>query len=138
MNRAELQAISKLRTREAKTLLDAGNFEGSYYLMGYAVECALKSAIAKKTKRHDFPDKSAAQASHTHNLEELLRQGGLNTRLTADASSMPQLTVNWAVVKDWRETARYQSAIGQPKATDLYKACMSRKYGVLTWIKKYW
>ncbi|MET3133109.1 hypothetical protein AAKU55_003391 [Oxalobacteraceae bacterium GrIS 1.11] len=29
--------------REAKVLLNAGNYAGSYYLMGFAIECAVKA-----------------------------------------------------------------------------------------------
>jgi len=46
--------------------------DGAYYLAGYAVECALKACIAKKTQRHEFPDKRRVDASHTHNLIQLL------------------------------------------------------------------
>ena len=47
--------------------------EGTYYLAGYAVECALKACIAKETKRHEFPDRRKVDASHTHDLRELVR-----------------------------------------------------------------
>ena len=55
MNRNDFQKISRLRVKEAKALLDNGYPAGAYYLMGYAVECALKACIAKQTKRYDFP-----------------------------------------------------------------------------------
>lgn len=45
-------------------LLTAGMPEGAYYLAGYAVECALKSCIARRTQEHDFPDKKLANDSH--------------------------------------------------------------------------
>ena len=35
----------KLRLREAKLLLDAKDWDGAYYLAGYAVEFALKIRI---------------------------------------------------------------------------------------------
>jgi hypothetical protein len=47
MNRNDLQNLSRLREKEAKVLLDNGCFAGAYYLLGYAVECALKACIAK-------------------------------------------------------------------------------------------
>jgi hypothetical protein len=56
MNRADLQALADLRVKEATILLDANCFEGAYYLLGYAIECALKACIAKQIKQHDFPD----------------------------------------------------------------------------------
>ena len=48
MNRQDLQKLPRTRAREAKVLLDSGRFSGSYYPIGYAVECAIKSAIAKQ------------------------------------------------------------------------------------------
>jgi hypothetical protein len=41
VNRADLQQLAETRLREAKVLLDAGEWSGSYYLCGYSVECAL-------------------------------------------------------------------------------------------------
>jgi hypothetical protein len=49
MNRAEFQKLSDLRLHESKALLTAGLPQGAYYLAGYAVECALKACIAKRT-----------------------------------------------------------------------------------------
>ncbi len=41
MNRAQLQELTKLRVEEAKILYENNCFNGAYYLLGYAVECAL-------------------------------------------------------------------------------------------------
>lgn len=83
MNRRELQQLSQQRRRDAKVLLDAGNYQGAYYLLGYAVECGIKAAIARAVRRHDFPDLGTVRASYQHNLEALLRTAGLWTTLTA-------------------------------------------------------
>jgi hypothetical protein len=47
--RAELQALAARRIREARVLFDAGEFDGAYYLAGYAIECALKAIVIKGT-----------------------------------------------------------------------------------------
>jgi len=138
MNRQELQEISRLRKREAATLLKAKRFEGAYYLVGYAVECALKACIAKQTRKHDFPDKAMAQKAHVHNLEELLKLAGLERALEADMKTNRDLELNWAVVKDWKETSRYTITIANSDARDLYAACTARKNGVLSWIRAKW
>lgn len=57
MNRADLQNLAELRINEAKLLLDRGFYQGAYYVAGYAIECALKACIAKKTQQFDFPEK---------------------------------------------------------------------------------
>jgi HEPN domain-containing protein len=59
MNRTEFQSLAEVRIREAKALLDAGLWDGAYYLAGYAVECALKACIAKRTRAEDFPPREA-------------------------------------------------------------------------------
>jgi hypothetical protein len=33
--------------------------EGAYYLAEYAIECAFKACIAKRTQQHDFPEKGS-------------------------------------------------------------------------------
>lgn len=38
VNRQELQQLSRVRARDAKALLDAGNYAGAYYMAGYSLE----------------------------------------------------------------------------------------------------
>ena len=103
-----------MRAQEAKALLASGHFAGSYYLMGYSVECAIKAAIAKRTQRHDFPDKQLAFDSYKHDLLSLLQTAGLRATLDAAMAAAAPLRNNWAVVKDWTETvlAMQKSQIG--------------------------
>ena len=138
MNRSDLQGISQLRVEEAKLLLDNGYFAGAYYLLGYAVECALKARIAKRTQRYDFPDRKMVNDSYTHDLEKLLRVSGLKAELQKEVQSNPSLALNWATVKDWSEESRYTIAISEPAARDFYVAVTAKKTGVLPWLKKWW
>ena len=55
MKRTEFQAVARMRVREAKVLLDAGDSPGAYYLVGYSIECALKACVARQVRRCDFP-----------------------------------------------------------------------------------
>ena len=84
MNRESLQQISRIRTQEANALLDAGCYPGAYYLIGYAVECALKACVARQVKRFDFPDKFLANKVFTHNLEKLVGLAGLGSDFMND------------------------------------------------------
>jgi len=107
VNREDLQALADLRAVDAKVLLDGARFSAAYYLLGYAVESALKACVAKQIKQHDFPDKRLVLDSYTHDLQQLLRISGVNE-------------VNWTTVKDWNEGARYDSNVpevgsGPPK-----------------------
>lgn len=138
MNRNDLQALSRMRQREAKVLLDAGNYAGSYYLMGYAIECAVKAAIAKQTKRYDFPDKKHANDSFSHDLKALLQVASLWHDFDTAMKATPSLALNWAVVKDWNERSRYMTDTTQRQAVDLHSACTARTHGILSWLKQYW
>jgi len=79
MNRTDLQRLTRLRLREARVLFDNRRYDGAYYLLGYAVECALKAYIAKQTKRYDFPDKKFVNDIYTHDLNKLLSVSGLES-----------------------------------------------------------
>ena len=138
MNRQQLQELSKVRRKEAAALLKAKHYGGAYYLLGYSVECGLKACIAKQTKKYDFPDKDIAAKVHIHNLENLLKLAGLENELETDMKANKTLEVNWAVVKDWKETCRYTTIISPAEARDLYSACTSRKNGLLSWIRAKW
>ena len=139
MNRAELQRLARLRIREAKVLLDNGCYEGAYYLAGYAVECALKACIAKQTRRYDFPDKNAANKSHSHDLELLNKVAGLEKDFEIEMKANPAFGTKWGDVKDWSEESRYQAgAPDAAKAGMLYDSIVNSKNGVLPWLKKRW
>lgn len=138
MNRLILQQISRRRVKEASTLLKAGHFHGSYYLIGYAIETALKACIAKQVRRYDFPDKKLANEAFTHDLEKLVRLAGLWPTLEKDMKAIRTLELNWAIVKDWSETSRYELSITEAQARDMYSACTARKNGILAWIKRQW
>jgi HEPN domain-containing protein len=138
MNRAELQNLSRLRVREAKVLLNNQCYSGAYYLIGYAVECALKSCIAKQIQRHDFPDKKLLNDVYTHDLEKLLNVSGLKVQLQNEVLTNPAFALNWTKVKDWSEQSRYSVTISQADAEELFQAVTARKNGILTWLKRWW
>src|SRR5271170_3820973 len=90
--RKDFQRLAELRAKEAATLARTGSPQGAYYLAGFAVECALKACIAKKTRRHDFPaDKDYAGKVYTHNLDQLLKLAHLETQLFEDMEKRPEL-----------------------------------------------
>ena len=136
MNRADLQALSRLRLKEARLLLKHRQFEGAYYLTGYAIECALKAVIAKRTAKYDFPDKELSKNCFVHNLESLRKLSGMENQFRTDIKTNPGLEANWAIVKDWTEQSRYRKSIPATMAQDMYSASAS-KGGVLFWIKNY-
>jgi HEPN domain-containing protein len=128
MNRATFQRISEIRRKEALALLTAGQYPGAYYLVGYAVECALKACVAKQVGRYDFPDRKLANEVFTHDLEKLMKLSGLAPDLEKEMETNKPLELNWAVIKDWSESARYEIAITEAQARDLYSACTARRF----------
>ena len=136
MTRREFQRLARLRLRDARTLLGGGNSEGAYYLTGLAVECALKSAIARKTRRHDFPPKpKVVYGIYDHDLNKLLVAAGLDSALDTAAAANPVLRANWALAKDWTIESRYLTS--GLNGVELYRAVAGRN-GVIGWLRQHW
>jgi hypothetical protein len=105
-------------------------------MTGLAVECALKSAIARKTRRHDFPPKpKVVYGVYDHDLNKLLVASGLDTVLDTAAAANPVLQANWALVKDWTIESRYLAS--GLDGEELYRAVAGRN-GVLGWLRQHW
>lgn len=138
MNRVDLQKISELRIADAEALINSGRYEAAYYLAGYAIECALKACIAKKVQEHDFPDKKVANDSYTHDLAKLLDVAGIKHLHATEMSRNSAFAWNWGIVKDWRETSRYEVSTAEATARDFFVALTEPTNGVMTWLKKLW
>ncbi len=138
MNKIDLQALVEIRVKEARVLFENECYQGAYYLLGYALECAFKACIAKQVRENDFPSRQLANASHTHKLSELLGVAGLKQKLSEEENHDENFKLNWAVAKDWSETARYDPEIEETKAKDFFEAITSDQSGVLKWLKNWW
>jgi HEPN domain-containing protein len=136
MKRIDFQQLAELRFKEAKALLAEGFPEGAYYLAGYAVECALKACIAKRTQEHDFPEKESIQF-YSHDLEKLLGFAKLKNEFDLALRAGPAMDANWIIVKDWSETSRYERKT-IADATGLLKAIEDQTGGLLPWVQKRW
>ena len=131
-SRADFEKLMDLRMKEAKLLLDQKDWDGAYYLSGYAVEFALKIRIISQLMKSDsFPDKKLAENFYKHELSLLRKLAGLDDEMDNDAAVSPQ----WGIVKDWSEQSRYELGKTEKEATDLYDAI---EKGVLPWIKARW
>ena len=138
MNKSDLETLVDIRVKEAKLLLDNNCYEGAYYLLGYALECAIKACIAKQVREHDFPDKQLANAAYTHRLGDLLGVAGLKQKLQEKEKTDEEFKLNWAVAKDWSKDARYEHTIEETTARDFFRAITNKKTGILAWIKSWW
>jgi hypothetical protein len=138
MNGTDLQTLSEIRVREAQILRANAELDGAYYLLGYAVECALKSCIAKQIREHDFPDKRLIVDSHTHDLAKLLGLAGLRPKIVEAERHGLALALNWTIAKDWSEVARYRSGVAPRAVDDFFAAVLDSPDGVLPWLKTLW
>src|SRR5262245_27221369 len=87
-----------------------GRWSAAYYLIGYAVECGLKSCLVVRVAAHPeviFEDRRFSQEAWTHDIENLVELAGLKPDRDADAVANPAVYTNWQYVKDWTEQARY-------------------------------
>src|SRR5580698_11539014 len=137
VDRKELQALSRIRLREAQALAKLGMSDGAYYLAGYCVECALKACIAKFTERHEFPDKKRVDASYSHNFTNLLKVAGLEDARTEEAKRDAAFQKNWDTVEQWSERSRYITSDSET-AKQLVEAVGNRRHGVFQWVKRHW
>jgi HEPN domain-containing protein len=137
MTRRELQQLARTRLRDARTLLRARRYDGAYYLCGYVVECAFKACIAKRTRRFEFPDRQVVERSWTHDPAKLLRAAGLEPALEAAMRADKVLERYWAIVKDWKETSRYERH-SAAEAQVLYEAISDDQHGVFRWLQQHW
>ena len=138
MNKSDLEALVDIRITEAEVLLEYENYQGAYYLAGYALECAIKACIAKQVQQFDFPNKDLAQKSHQHKLTDLLGVAGLKQKLSEKEQADTDFQLNWAVAKDWTVDSRYERSIESTKANDHYQAVTDENSGILAWLKTFW
>lgn len=130
--RAQLQALAKRRIREARVLFDNDEFDGAYYLGGYAIECALKAIVIKE---HRFPPNDANRL-YTHDLENLKKYAGLELEL---AQAPGGVQGSWMLIAPWSEETRYDEGKRDKVAAEPFlKAIDDANDGILTWLKTKW
>ncbi len=126
------------RLEEGRVLLQNGQWTGSYYLTGFAVECALKACLARSVKEYDYPDKKFVNEMYQHKLQKLVTlDAALWVALQDDMKNDPNLEVNWNTVKDWDDEKRYDT-VQEQEARGLYGATADAASGVMQWIRGKW
>jgi HEPN domain-containing protein len=136
MNRSGFQALAVERLSDADALLKAGRFGCAYYIAGYAVECALKACISRKTNQDDFPPRDASRY-YVHDIPKLLDGADLSGALEQETKQDAIFDANWAIVKDWTEQTRYESR-GKTQAEEILTAVNDPDHGVLQWLRRNW
>jgi len=138
MDRSDLQILAEARVADAQALLQRGRWAAAYYLLGYAVECALKACAAKQFHEYEVPEKKIVNDFYTHRLDTLLDISGAKAALETHAAADSQFQVNWNAVRDWNETYRYDHSTTETKARDMLVAVADPSSGVLPWLKTQW
>jgi hypothetical protein len=135
LKRADFQHLAEMRIREAQILLGVGEWDGAYYLAGYAVECALKSCIIRRLMTSDdWPDKTFSGECYKHDLKVLLWLADLEGPLSLTGP----VDARWVVVKDWSEQSRYERGKPEADVRQFIEAITDPADGVLPWIRSRW
>lgn len=140
---AEFWDLADIRLKDAEGLLGIKRWACAYYVAGYAVECAFKALIVRDAERSGsvFDDKKLAtqllDSFFIHDLEKLCKAANLDAAFGTARGANPALDNYWQIVKDWKETSRYQQK-GQPEAEKLVGALNHDPDGVMKWIRTRW
>ena len=138
MDKANLQQIAEIRVIDADVLLEAGQWDAAYYLLGYSIECALKACISKQFRLQEVPDKKLVNDFYTHKLDDLLNLSGVKSEMDANLRSKSPLGINWTTVRDWNESTRYEVGTSEDIARSMYDAVTDTASGILPWLKTHW
>ncbi len=120
---------------DAEALLASGRWAAAYYLLGYAVECALKASVARQFRQHEVPERKFVNSFYTHNLDELLVISGLETEFENRARLDAAFQDNWTTIKKWKESVRYDVSIQEQRARRMHDAVANETIGILTWMR---
>ena len=99
-----LWSLRELRLDDAQTLFETEQHSrrnGSIYLAGYAVECALKAKICERRGKTVFDPDAEFKKFKIHTLKLLAERGGLNDIIGGNAtmaSALLFLDNRWSVV----------------------------------------
>jgi hypothetical protein len=142
ITRAEWQQLAEGRILDAQAHLNpaVGRWSAAYYLVGYAVECGLKSCVLAYVQAHPeviYGKKTFSMDAWTHDIEKLVMLAQLKTDRDADAAANPALFTSWQRVKDWTEESRYDQKT-QAEAELLFDAVTNPIDGVMQWIRLRW
>jgi HEPN domain-containing protein len=133
----DFRTLARRRVNEARLLLRGGEWSGAYYVVGYAVECGFKACLSKEFRQYQMPDKELFTKSFTHDIDLLARLASLAGHIGNASATDRDFAANWAIVKDWKETSRYETHT-RTQAEEMYSAVTNRSHGVLPWVKKHW
>jgi HEPN domain-containing protein len=137
VSRSDLQSLASSKLSDAKFLLRHRRHSSAYYLAGYAIEFALKAAIARQMERHVLPDPKFIRDVYQHDLDRLVGLARLRIELDTDRKASARLNANWAIVSDWSVESRYE-LIDRVRSVAMVKAVGESSSGVFQWVQQHW
>lgn len=101
-----LRTIARGRVKDAEALFQAKRYSGAFYMVGYAVECALKARITRTLKWDGFPQTGKEfekkKSLQVHDFDALMQFTGCWSRIQTNALA------EWSTVKKWSVEHRYK------------------------------
>lgn len=137
MRKNDIEGLAVARLNEATSLLNAGYFSGAYYLVGYAIELALKAVIAKSFQSDAIPDKRFVEKIYSHDVTRLVDLAGLEISRLTKVQEDATFAQNWEYVAGWSEISRY-ALTEEDRARLLIEATSDPNHGVFEWIRTHW
>jgi hypothetical protein len=148
INPEEIRKLANQRLKEAEILYQNGQYDGAYYLAGYAVELSLKAKICERLGLPNLFDetdgatnsiKGISEIRKTlkmHNLQILLIFCGLKPKFDKDKSTnLAFAKINSLLFNGWNENARYRPS-GYIAAKDIQTllTLLTRSDNLFIWI----
>lgn len=103
----ELEDLCTDRLKDANILYNAGQYDGAFYICGYAVEIGLKRKICMTLGWLGYPNSKKEfenlNSFKTHDLEVLLHLSGVENLMKSKFFSV------WSIVISWDPEVRYSS-----------------------------
>ena len=129
---ADLQKITHARLKDANVLLTNRRYDGAMYLVGYAVEIALKRRFCQDNGEVSFPSTQTEFETWRNKYGVRLNTHALQNLADATTWDCTSYWAEWSSFTTWAETLRY-SPIGYaaPKGTQRMIAAANVIVGVL-------
>jgi HEPN domain-containing protein len=123
--------------REAEALYNAGLYDGSVYLAGYAVELGLKARICRLLRVAEYPV-DIGQSFKIHNFGQLKLLAGLDPEINIKKNK--ELYDNWSKAVLWDPEQRYEppGRYNANTAKAILDSIRARPNGILTWLSRRW
>jgi hypothetical protein len=142
VNRTDLQRLAVARLDDGQAMLNASRWSAAYYMTGYAIECGLKSCVLRHIDETGVIFRDQKYLNNlakcwSHDLVFLVQLAGLEADFGVARGASPALDGYWGVVKDWRETSRYEEKT-EAETRALYEAVTHNPDGVFRWIQTRW